>query len=182
MEEERLMKIFIVILSLICASVCFADDPSVTCQINAVAGQKEYVYTLLNKSEYGIEAFWLSMPEAGARSVISLTGPPSWYASGSFRGDSSFWGVSGLPIPPGGQGVFVLTTADTVPTAYNFQPPYNPSNWAYVYWTEIGAQVLYGSNNLPVPAPEPSALAALVTGLAGFGALVRRRKVRTPAD
>ena len=102
-----------------------------------------------------------------------------------FRGDREWIGLLGTshPVPPGYWGELVL---DYVPASLNWTGPTE-------FWFSLNVQGDIGV--LPIPmtsnpydptqvtrmhltvyAPEPSSLLALLAGLAGFGAIIRRRR------
>jgi len=166
----------LLLLLLICISItpCVAvSSPSVTAQASTASGITTYAYTITNLTATTIGEFDLFMPESAARAVISFTSPglPVWNDR-SFRGDGSVWAVA-VEIAPGATKTCILTTPASVPTSYTFKPPSYPSNW---FWNANLSNV--GNSVVAVPVPEPSSLLALLAGLGGFGAMLRKRRRR----
>lgn len=179
----------IVIVLLVAASLVANGTPTVTSDVSVANGIKTYTYTFTNSYSGGyIDSFWIGMPPAGADAVIDITSTQDqelgWFAE---RSAINEWTMGGMYVPAGETINFWLTTADDVPTVYDYVYPAGEgqiglTNWSYGLWlmNDDGRWLGFGgmgNSSLPVPAPEPSSLLSLLCGLGGIsGMWLRRRK------
>ena len=157
--------------------------PTITASVTILPDSVTYTYAVLNNTGWDFEDFELYMPASAAGTITSFDWSPDGWWGGITRVDqrmgyaTACWQpISGeFVIPSGGSAEFSLTTRAGVPTTYNFtKPGYANTNWA---WCSLQFGGVYGNTILPVPAPEPSSLLALFSGLAGVGFVrLRRRK------
>jgi hypothetical protein len=167
--REKTMKTTITLAMLALAVV---PGPSATAALSVTTvvvqadGYKTYAYTAS-----GYDMYWLNvwMPEPGARAVVEAAiQTTGWYLTSSFRDGLGVWSAHSSN-GPASTIVFSLKTVDSVPTASAYRVDGHSSNWNWA-----GG---WGAYSVPVPTvPEPSSLAAILAGVAGFGAVLRRRR------
>ncbi len=170
----------IVVTVLIALTTAHADTPLIAGQVTVDGDVTRYAYTLTNTISPGsyVGGFYdMTVPDGSILPTghAEPSGWTYWYATAvNVPWGEFYWSTSDQQymIGFGQSGVFEIYTSSPAATQWI-------TGWTVNVYPPDGRHYRYSDDTplpIPVPIPEPSSLAALLAGLAGFGAVMRRRR------
>ncbi len=153
--------LFCALAVLVCGAAAFANPYVTATYAPLQTGGYKLDFVVYNYQEYGCDK-WGITTVGLAGEITDLVAPVGWHALIWVR--ETEWKTDQLPsvyvVPPGGILRGCAAVFSILPAELD-------------YYVMYGG---YGGTLVPTPVPEPSSLVALSAGLAGLGALVRRRE------